>query len=152
MYLVSACLAGKNCKYNGKNNEVEEIVSLYKEGKAILVCPEELGGLPTPRIPSERYKESVINKEGKDVTDAFVKGSELAMEIAKKHGCTTCILKKNSPSCSIKYCYDGSFSHTLVKRPGVFGEMCIKEGFVVLDEDDYAEQFTGLIKQGKLVK
>ena len=111
MYLISACLCGVNCKYNGLNNYNEICDKLFTSGKAILVCPEQLGGLPTPRIPSEIIGESsnilnnnngsVIDKNGNYVTPQFVKGAKETLQIAKKLNIKKAILKDGSPSCGV---------------------------------------------------
>lgn len=139
MILFSACLVGKNCKYNGSNNRVDIIYEYYKKHGGVLVCPEQMGGLPTPRIPSERCKNCVINQQNQDVTKEFFIGSEKALQVAKENNCHICILKKNSPSCSKYQTYDGTFTHTLVNRPGVFAEMCMDQGFEIYDEDEGVE-------------
>ena len=114
MYLVSACLCGVNCKYNGGNNENEVITNLLREGKAILVCPEQLGGLPTPRLPSEIVQSNgetrVISSSGEDVTQEFLKGARETLEIAKKMGIKKAILKARSPSCGCAEIYDGTIT------------------------------------------
>jgi len=112
MKIVSACLAGVNCKYNGGNNKNTKVLELVKQGQCILVCPEQLGGLPTPRTPSEQSGSKVIAKDGKDVTEAFKLGAEKALEIAKKHDCKEAILKARSPSC-------GGVTAKLFKKNGI---------------------------------
>lgn len=117
--LVSACLLGVNCKYNGKNNENENVKKLAEEYELIPICPEQLGGLPTPRVPSEiveidgisnNKERKVINKEGIDVTETFIKGAEETLKIAKLYNIKKAILKSKSPSCGNRKVYDGSFS------------------------------------------
>ena len=116
--LVSACLAGENCKWDGGNNRNDKLLDFMKrmEGKAEfhLVCPEQMGGLPTPRPASEIRvsDEAVINTEQRDVTAEFLLGADLALREAKKYACTIAILKERSPSCGSHGVYDGSFSHT----------------------------------------
>ena len=117
MILVSACLAGCNCRYNGKNNNIDYIQELVKENKAITVCPEVLGGLTTPRQPAEiqviNGELNVINKVGEDVTNEFLKGAEKTLEIARDLMPSKIILKSISPSCGFGYIYDGTFTGTL---------------------------------------
>ena len=120
MYLISACLCGVNCKYNGLNNLNDKCLELLRKGEALLVCPEQLGGLNTPRIPSEILgnakdiielnKGKVINKEGKDVTKEFLKGAKETLKIAKEANIKKAILKESSPSCGRNFVYDGSFT------------------------------------------
>ena len=145
MYLISACLCGVNCKYNGLNNYNEICEKLLASGKAILVCPEQLGGLPTPRIPSEIIgnsldildgKGEVVNKEGSDVTAQFIKGAKETLNIAKKLNIKTAILKDGSPSCGVNYIYDGNFSGTKIKGMGVTAQL-LKESLIdVISEDE----------------
>lgn len=145
MYLISACLCGVNCKYNGLNNYNEICEKLLASGKAILVCPEQLGGLPTPRIPSEIIgnsldildgKGEVVNKEGSDVTAQFIKGAKETLDIAKKLNIKTAILKDGSPSCGVNYIYDGNFSGTKINGMGVTAQL-LKESLIdVISEDE----------------
>ena len=135
MKIVSACLAGINCKYNGKNNSCPKIVKLVKEGKAIPVCAEQLGGLATPRDPAEIQKNKVKTKKGKDVTKQFEKGAEEALKIAKMTGCTEAILKEKSPSCGSKEIYDGTFTKTLKKGSGIFAQKLKDAGIAVKNEN-----------------
>ena len=136
MYIVSACLCGINCKYNGRNNLNPAVLKLVKEGKAIPVCPEQLGGLPTPRIPSERKNGKVINKEGIDVTKNFQDGANEVLKLCKELNIKTCILKSKSPSCGYGEIYDGNFNGTLVKGNGVLTDMLIDNGIEVISSDN----------------
>ena len=135
--LISACLAGRNCKYNGGNNLVPEMRQLLEEGRAVPVCPEELGGLPTPRDPSERLGERVVTRTGKDVTEQFVKGAEEALRICREAGCTLAVLKARSPSCGKGRIYNGRFEGALTEGSGVFAGMVEKEGIPVMTEDEF---------------
>ena len=135
MYIVSACLCGINCKYNGRNNLNPAVLKLVKEGKAIPVCPEQLGGLPTPRIPSERKDGKVINKEGIDVTKNFQDGANEVLKLCKELNIKTCILKSKSPSCGYGEIYDGNFNGTLVNGNGVLTDMLIDNGIEVISSD-----------------
>ncbi len=136
MKVVSACLAGVKCRYDGMGKPCKRIIDLVEEGKAILVCPEQLGGLSTPRVSAEQKDDRVFTKEGKDVTEEFVKGAEEALKIAKMAGCTSAILKAKSPSCGFGKVYDGSFSGTLKDGDGVFAGMLKKNGFNIITEED----------------
>ncbi len=140
MKLISACLIGENCKYNGKNNLNDEALKLYKQGLVIPVCPEELGGLPTPRIPAERVGDLVINKEGKDVTKEFVLGAKKTLEIAQENDVTMAILQPRSPSCGCSKIYDGSFSGVLTNGNGITTELLKKNGIEVISIEDYIEK------------
>ena len=131
MKIVSACLAGINCNYAGKSNTNIKVVELIKQGLAMPVCPEQLGGLPTPRIPAEKVKDKIINKIGEDVTGQFYRGAEEALKIAKMINCTEAILKSKSPSCGVGQIYDGTFTRTLIKGDGVFAAMLKANGIKV---------------------
>ena len=123
--LISACLLGVNCRYDGGNNALppETLALLRSRYELVPVCPEQLGGLPTPRVPSERRDGRVVSREGTDVTDAFRRGAEEALRIAKETGCRRALLKTNSPSCGSGTIYDGSFSGCLVEGDGVAAEL-----------------------------
>lgn len=139
MYLVSACLCGINCKYDGESNENEILVRLLEEGEAILVCPEQLGGLPTPRLPSEIVGTGgsmrVVSSDGEDVTDEFQRGAKETLEIAKKTGITKAILKARSPSCGCSGIYDGSFQKKLVHGMGFTARLLEENGIAVISEE-----------------
>ncbi len=136
MILVSACLAGVNCRMDGGNKLVPEIKELVEAGRAIPVCPEVLGGLPTPRQPSERRGESVCARTGEDVTAAFVRGAERALEICMKNGCTAAVMKSKSPSCGYRVIHNGRFDGGLTEGNGVFTQMLLDAGIPVVTEQD----------------
>ena len=145
MYLISACLCGVNCKYNGANNYNEKCNELFISGKAVLICPEQLGGLTTPRVPSELQANAkdvmegngkVITKEGLDVTMEFIKGAKEVVKIAKKIPVSAAILKEGSPSCGVNFVYDGSFNEKKVKGRGITTEMLNEIGIKTLSEKD----------------
>lgn len=145
MLLVSACLAGLNSRYDGRTIADEEICKLITEGKAIPVCPEQMGGLPTPRLPSEirggtgndvlEGRAKVINLKGEDVTDSYIRGAYEVLKLARLVGAEKVILKARSPSCGVGYIYDGTFSGKLVKGNGVTAELLQKEGFLIEAKD-----------------
>lgn len=135
--LISACLIGLNCKYDGGNNENSKLVELMKEKDLVPICPEQLGGLKTPRASAERKQEKVITKEGVDVTKEYQKGAEEVLKLAKKLNIKKVILKSRSPSCGIDEIYDGTFSHNLVKGDGVTAELLKKNGIEVISSDKY---------------
>jgi uncharacterized protein YbbK (DUF523 family) len=143
MYLVSACLAGANCKYNGSNNENKNIISLVKQGKAIPICPEQLGGLPTPRISCEIVcqdgEKRVINKDGQDCTKEFVEGANKTLAVAKALGIDKAILQSRSPSCGKGLIYDGTFAGRLINGAGLTAELLLENGFTVLTDKEYDE-------------
>ncbi|MBE6047175.1 MAG: DUF523 domain-containing protein [Clostridium sp.] len=145
MYLVSACLCGVNCKYNGKNNLNKDCLRLLQNNEAILICPEQLGGLTTPREPSEIQKnaidlkdEKVVTKDGVDVTENFVKGAEEVLAIAKKSKINTAILKEGSPSCGCNFIYDGSFSGKKIKGEGITSKLLKSAGINVISDEEYS--------------
>ena len=134
--MVSACLAGENCKYNGGNNRNDKVKALFKENEIITICPEVMGGLPTPRIPSEIVDGVVVNREGTSVDQEFRYGAERVLEIAKQEKPDLIILQLRSPSCGVKQRYDGSFTGKLIDAPGVTAELLMKHGFMVIDVED----------------
>ena len=131
MIVVSACLAGVNCNYEGKNSENEMIVELVKKGEAIMVCPEQLGGLTTPRTPAEIVNGKVFTKDGIDVTEAFRRGAAEVLNICKKFHCQKAILKSNSPSCGRGRIYNGEFSGILVDGDGITARLLEENGIGV---------------------
>ena len=131
--LVSACLLGEKCKYNGGSNYNQRVCDFVKGCEVIPVCPEVLGGLPTPRTPSEIAGGVVRNREGVSVDLEFRAGAEKALEIAKRHHAELAILQSRSPSCGVKEIYDGTFSGTKIPGQGVFAKMLMDEGVRVLD-------------------
>jgi len=137
MYLISACLAGINCKYDGQNNISNEIISLVKKGEAILVCPEQLGGLSTPRPPAEIKGNRVININGDDVTEQFKRGANETLKIAKLYGIKKAILKAKSPSCGVGKIYDGTFSGRIIDGNGITAEILKLNGVQVYTEKDF---------------
>ncbi len=134
--LVSACLLGYNCKYNGKNNLNEKVIKLKEEYEIIPVCPEVFGGLSTPRKKSERLNDKVISEINEDVTVFFNKGAEKTLEIAKKEEPSFCVFKENSPSCGVNNIYDGSFSNNKIIGKGVTTELLENNGFKIISELD----------------
>ena len=135
--LISACLLGENVKYNGGNN-LKAYQKLTEDYILVPFCPEVAGGLPTPRLASEILSINplkIINTNHEDVTQAFVSGADKALELCKKEGIKKALLKANSPSCSSKYIYDGSFSNKLIKGDGVSTKVLKEAGIEVFDED-----------------
>lgn len=143
--LVSACLAGKDCKWDGSNNRNQKVLEFMKKmkGKAEFyqVCPEQMGGLSTPRPASEirAVDGTVINRAGEDVTAEFEIGAELALQAAKEYGCTLAILKERSPSCGCHGVYDGTFSKTLVDGMGKAAWLLAENGVRVIGESEIDE-------------
>ncbi|MCL5011477.1 MAG: DUF523 domain-containing protein [Candidatus Marsarchaeota archaeon] len=135
MKIVSACLAGVSCRWDGKYKTNELIVKLISEGKAIPVCPEQLGGLTTPRMPAEQRGNKVFTKDGREVTKNFVKGAEEGFKIAKLCNCKEAILKAKSPSCGCGKIYDGTFTGNIISGDGVFTKLLKQNGIKVTTED-----------------
>ncbi|MEA4932780.1 MAG: DUF523 domain-containing protein [Lawsonibacter sp.] len=135
--LVSYCLLGEPCRYDGKSVPVEALQALRRAGHTLVpVCPEKLGGLPTPRAPAELQPDGrVLNREGEDVTDAYLEGARLALEIAGQRGCTLAVLKANSPSCGSRLIYDGTFSGRRICGQGMTARLIAEAGIPVVDED-----------------
>ncbi len=136
--IVSACLLGKNCKYNGGNNYNEAIVEFLKDKEVIAVCPEVMGGLPTPRKPSEIVHGVVTNTEGVSVDNEFRQGAKVAMDLIKDEEIECAILQSRSPSCGIKQIYDGTFSKRLIEGQGIFAEQLAKKEIKLIDSDEFA--------------
>ena len=134
--LVSACLLGVPCRYDGKSKAKAEVLALQRERVLIPVCPEQLGGLPTPREPSERLGEAVVTKGGADVTAQFSRGAAQALHLARLFGCKKAILKARSPSCGSGTVYDGSFSGRLTDGDGVTAALLKANGITIYSEED----------------
>ena len=134
--LVSACLLGCACRYDGSSKPCQAALALAKKHELVPVCPEQLGGLPTPRTPSEIRGERVINQQGQDVTDAYRKGAAEALKLCRALNCQGAVLKARSPSCGVKQIYDGSFSGKRIEGAGVFASMLLQNGFRVIDVED----------------
>lgn len=133
---VSACLLGENCKYNGGNNESKKLKD-YVEGHTVVpVCPEVMGGLPTPRDPAEIIGGVVRQKSGRSVDEEFRAGARAALKKIKDAGAELAILQSRSPSCGVKEIYDGTFTGHLVKGKGVFAAMLEEEGIRAMDVED----------------
>ncbi|EKN42042.1 hypothetical protein CFSAN001627_09373 [Clostridium botulinum CFSAN001627] len=156
MILISACLCGVNCKYNGGNNLNEKALKLFREGKAVLVCPEQLGGQQTPRAPHEinnatgaevlDEKANIIGPEGDDVTKEFLKGAYETLKIAKECDAKVAILKARSPSCGFGKIYDGTFSGNKKDGNGVTAELLTRNGIKVYTEENIDEIYEKIYK------
>ena len=137
--LVSACLMGAGCRYDGKSNRISQLDRLMEIHACVPVCPEQLGGLSTPRIPAERMGNRVIDREGRDATAAFQRGAEEAVRLAKLCGCEAALLKERSPSCGCGKVYDGTFSGTLKPGDGVTAQLLKENGFTIYGESQVEE-------------
>ncbi|WP_415063547.1 DUF523 domain-containing protein [Bdellovibrio sp.] len=135
MKIVSACLSGSHCRFDCQAKTRTEIQAMVQRGEALPVCPEQLGGLSTPRPPAERVGEQVLTKQGKDVTSEFLRGAEEALQIAKLCGATEAFLKSKSPMCGSNRIYDGSFSGNVIAGDGVFAALLKKNGIKVTEVD-----------------
>lgn len=135
--MVSACLLGENCKYNGGNNYNEKLAEYLKGHRVIPVCPEVLGGLPTPRVPSEIVDGVVMAKDGRNVDREFHLGAELALKKAGEEGAELVILQSRSPSCGIKQIYDGTFSGRKKEGQGIFAGLLLEKGYKAVDVEDF---------------
>ena len=134
--LVSACLLGYNCKYNGKNNKNDKVLEYIKDKYVIPICPEIFGGLSTPRIPSEINDNKVINKEGMDVTKYFMDGANKTLEIAKTLNIKKALLKQKSPSCGCGKIYDGTFTNNIINSDGITTKLLKENNIEVITEED----------------
>ena len=136
--MVSACLTGINCKYNGGNNLHEKVQILMADNDIITICPDQMGGLPTPRVPSEIRNDIVTARNGLIVDKEFRAGAKKCLEIAIREQPDLIVLQSRSPSCGVKQRYDGSFSGKLVDKPGVTAQLLMEQGFHVIDVEDLA--------------
>ena len=137
--LISACLAGENCKYSGGNNFIGEtaLASLGDKYELVSVCPEVMGGLSVPRCPCERIGARVMNERGEDVTAQFKTGAELTANICESQGIKKALLKEKSPSCGSGRIYDGTFSHTVIAGDGVTAERLRALGIALFGESEF---------------
>lgn len=141
--LVSACLLGLRCRYDGGGKPCPAVLDLIKQHTLIPVCPEQLGGLPTPRPPAEIQESQVVNRLGQNVTEAYQKGAQEALALYRLLGCDAAILKARSPSCGCGQVYDGSFSGTLAPGYGVTASLLRAQGVPVFTEENaLAQRFT----------
>ena len=143
--MVSACLAGENCKYNGGNNRNGKVLRLMDANEVLTVCPEQMGGLPTPRVPSEIRDGVVTAKDGRNVDAQFRAGAAKCLEIAKREQPDLIVLQSRSPSCGVKQRYDGTFTGTLVNGAGVTAQLLMDNGFRCVDVEDLVEVHYGVL-------
>lgn len=137
--LISACLLGAACRYDGGRKPMAEVEQLARQYHLIPICPEQLGGLATPRPPAERVGERVVTCHGGDVTAAYARGAEEALRMAELCECRKALLKAKSPSCGCGEIYDGSFTGTLISGSGVTAELLTRRGIAVYREDQWEE-------------
>jgi uncharacterized protein YbbK (DUF523 family) len=146
MKLVSACLLGVRCSWNSDHNRCDAAIRLSRKEVLLPVCPEQLGGLPTPRVPQEIKGGSgddvlsgrcrVLNKDGIDVTDALKRGAEETLRIALAMGATAFVGRSRSPSCGVGGVYNGSFSGRVVPGDGITAALLRRNGIQLIPEDD----------------
>ena len=134
--LVSACLLGCPCRYDGKSKPNDAVLALMEHHTLIPICPEQMGGLATPRVPAERKDGGVFTERGGDVTEQYRRGAEEALRLARLYGCKYAILKERSPSCGSGQIYDGSFSRRLIDGDGVTAQLLKAHGITVLGESE----------------
>lgn len=132
--IVSACLLGVKCRYNGGGEVYDGMKELLNKYHLVPVCPEILGGLGIPRTPAECTGDKVITCEGVDVTDAYLRGANQTLNIAKLYNAKTAVLKERSPSCGCERVYDGSFSKTLINGHGVTAKLLLDNGIHIIGE------------------
>ena len=137
--LISGCLLGVCCRYDGASKPHPLAMELGKEHELVPVCPEQLGGLATPRPPAERQGERIIAKTGLDVTEQYRRGAEEALKLCRLLGCDAAVLKERSPSCGSGEIYDGTFTGTLIAGDGVTAELLKENGIAVYGESGIPE-------------
>ncbi|MCX7019580.1 MAG: DUF523 domain-containing protein [bacterium] len=148
MIIVSSCLAGLCSNYKQGACPRPRIAELVEQGKAIPVCPEQLGGLPTPREPAEIIgsgagdcvldgRARVMTRDGRDVTGNYLRGAAETLKLAQMTGASLVILNERSPSCGVKAVYDGTFSHRAIPGCGVTTALFVRNGFQVVSDEDF---------------
>ena len=141
MILVSACLAGVSCRYDGTSSLNPAVADLVRRGEALAVCPETLGGLPVPRVPCEIVSAEgqavVVSRDGRDFTAAFLLGARKTLDTALEAGVSRALLKRRSPSCGIGEIYDGSFTGRLTRGDGLAAALLAENGIEVIPGDEY---------------
>ena len=137
--LVSACLAGQHCRWDGGTNLLPEIRDLVESGKAVTACPEVLGGLPTPRLPSECLGTRVVNNAGTEVTAQSCRGAEETLRICLANGCKLAVMKAKSPSCGKGIIHNGRFDGDLIAGNGVSAQLLMDHGIEVITEQEWME-------------
>ena len=134
--LVSACLLGRKCRYDGCHSFSAPVNALKQKYNLVPVCPEVMAGMNTPRTPSEKKGDCVIDKFGNDVTEIFVKGAKKCLDIAQKKNCKAAILKSKSPSCGVGEIYDGTFSNITTNGNGILTDLLLRNGIKVYSQND----------------
>ena len=142
--LISACLLGEKCRYDGKSKPVANILKLKEFFDLIPICPESLGGLKIPRAPAEIQGDKVINKNNKDVTENYNTGAYWASAVAKMKNVKLAVLKEKSPSCGVHFIHDGSFTDKIIEGQGITTRKLIKQGIKVINEEEALELYQQL--------
>lgn len=140
--LISSCLCGENVKYNGGNNLIDRLEELQEKFEFVQVCPEVLGGLDTPRVPSEIQSFEplkIVNKDGLETTKNFINGAKQTLDIVINNQIKYALMKSNSPSCGNKKVYDGNFDGTLIDNSGVTVTLLLKNSVEVFNEKEIDE-------------
>ena len=135
--LVSSCIMGENCKYNGKNNYNSKVAAFLDDKEIVMICPEMLSGLGTPRNCAEIVDGKILDILGNDVDEEYHRGIDLALEKIKDEKIDLAILQSRSPTCGVHKIYDGSFSGVLIKGQGLFAKELIRKGLKVMDSEDF---------------
>lgn len=142
MIIVSACLAGIKCRYNGEAFPIPEVIEMVQKGEALPLCPEILGKLPIPRAAAERSGEKVVTERQEDITAEFMDGAQIALKIAKLINAKVAILKARSPSCGCGLIYDGTFSRKLIAGDGIFAALLKNSSIKVITETEIKKAVT----------
>lgn len=140
--LISRCLLGINCRYDGKNNKIKNLREKFPQINFIDVCPEVDSGMKTPRKPCEIKNSKVINIDGEDFTKEFKKGSQIALDLCKKYKIKTALLKAKSPSCGKDYIYDGNFDKNLINGDGITCQVLKKNGIIIFSEKEIEDFYS----------
>lgn len=139
--LVSACLLGEKCKYDGGSNFNETVAAFCRGKEVIAACPEISSGMGSPRVPAEIVNGKVTDRNGKDVDEIYRGGVEKVMEEIKGEEIGLAVLKARSPTCGVREIYDGTFTGTKIKGAGIFAEALMKKGISVMDEEELERNF-----------
>lgn len=140
--LVSACLCGITCRYDGGHFDLPELRALVEQGKAVAFCPESAGGLPTPRTPCEICGDRVLSRDGQDCTEEYRRGAEAALAMCRRLGLTAAILKDGSPSCGVTRIYDGSHTGQCIPGQGVTAARLAENGIALFTEENWTAVFS----------
>ena len=139
-YLISACLCGENCRYDGGRFDYPALRRLAEEGVALPYCPEHQGGLPIPRKPCEIVGDKVLAADGTDCTAEYTRGAEGALALCREHGITAAILKESSPSCGSTLIYDGTHTGTKIPGMGLAARLLSENGIALYSEKALPEE------------